>query len=336
MKNNYYLLQTDENYAIHSFVTAMSVQEHTPDNCHNVFFVINDHIKQETCDFMVKRGADFGMEFRFVDMFDIIAKFEELKVPKWRGKYTTYFKLFALNRIEGVERILYLDSDLIVTKDISDVFSELNGTDMPLAMAEDMTISTRLDYKKYILETDNEASVYYNAGVALFDIKRWKEQNCEDKIYEFIADNTKKLMFCEQDILNVVFKNQVKTISNIYNYCTPLTFFGIKTMSKLFYWNDEQQKNYTELMDTYCIGHCFGVLSRRPWHKKSKHPLTNEYIRIYQKLYEKPFVGVEISLGIKEKLQSALYYTCRPVYCLMHKFFTNKLYSDFINQNKSV
>ena len=329
-QTNHYLLQTDDNYAKHLLVTVLSVQKHTPSEYHNVFYVIDDHIGTDTRAFMDRFAQRFGLELRFLDASQIVSTLEEKNVPKWRGGYTTYLKLFALNKIEGVERVMYLDSDMIIQSDMSAVFAELDDTDATLGMAEDMTISFRFDYKKYILQTDDKSVPYYNAGSILFDLPRWKKNRGEERVLEFIQTNTTPLMYCEQDILNVVFRNEIKQISNTYNFCTPMLFFKPKLMGKLFYWDQEHTDTYAALEKNYCVGHCFGVFAQRPWHKDSLHPLAADYVALYEEIYEKSFDGAAAPSGTMEKLQYILYRVCRPLYGVMHRIFTNRVYASFI------
>ncbi len=334
-KVNYYLLQTDDNYAAHSLVTILSIQEHTKETCKNVFYIIDDHIKEETKSFMQEFSVRFSNEIRFLDMSDVKSVLEKSDIPTWRGGYTAYLKMFAMDKIEDADRVLYLDSDIIVRGDLSPVFSYLDGTDAPLAMVEDMTVSTRYDFKEYVFGSSDKSLLYYNVGSILFDIKRWKEQKCNEQLWSFIKSNKRDFMYWEQEVFNLVFKGNIQTLPPEYNYCTPLLFFGAKTMGKLFYWDEERVKEYEALKDRYLVGHCFAVFSRRPWHEKSKHPLADEYKRLYEKIYGRPHVGVPIKLGIKEKLQSVLYYVCKPLYCSMHRMFTNRFYRSFLEKAQS-
>jgi len=326
----YYLLQTDNNYMKHMLVTILSVRKHAPADETSVFYIIDDHISEENKAFAHDFLRKYSCDMIFLDGAALSEQLEERNVPKWHGGYTTYLKLLALNRIENVERILYLDSDVIVKNDISGAFAELDGTDSPLAMAEDMTISFISDYKNYVLGEGGAERIYYNAGAILFDLPRWKANRCEEQVLSFIQNNEKKLMFCEQDILNILFGTQIKTISNHYNYCTPLLFYKPRMMGKLFGWDEAHTKTYAALSETYGVGHCFGVFQKRPWHKGSRHPLAPDYKALYEEIYNETFEGLDVSLSLMDRAQVALYYLCRPLYAVLHRHFTKRNYDNFI------
>ena len=326
----YYLLQTDNHYMAHMLVTALSVRHHAPAEEESVFYVIDDGLSDENR----ARGRDFSARYAckviFLDGRAMSASLRALGVPPWRGGYTTYLKLFALDEIRDADRVLYLDSDVIVKRDISSVFDCLDRTDAPLAMAEDMTVSFRAAYKKYLFGEGGEHVIYYNAGVILFDLPRWREYGCEKRVLEFIQSDQKRLMYCEQDILNILFRGRIETLSNTYNYCTPLLFYHSHLMGKLFGWDGAHTRAYDALSDQYAIGHCFAVLGDRPWHTESIHPLASDYRALYEEIFKKTFKGTPAAHARVTLAQRVLYRVCRPLYVVLHRYATKRSYARFI------
>lgn len=290
--------------------------------------MIDDGISAATHALMEEVAHRYGFTLRFLDCSDMIARLEANNIPKWRGGYTAYLKLFAFSRIEE-ERILYLDCDIIVKNDISVIFDEYKDMEKPLAMAEDMTICDNTLYCTYIY--GNMEETYYNCGTLLCDIPRWKEQGCEEALLTYMCENKKKLMYWEQDVLNLALRGKIATLSNKYNFCTPQLYFGPKLLGKLFGWSRERVAAYTALQETYCVGHCFAVFKERPWHENSRHPLAAEYAAYYREIYGKPYKGTPAPVALSDKLQYLLYKCCRPVYVWLHNFFTKRLYKSFIN-----
>ena len=74
--------------------------------------------------------------------------------------YATYFRFFATAVVES-EKVLYLDSDIIVTGDLSTLFE--------------------IDLKGYSIGAVDDVYAYegrksgFNAGVLLMDVAKWKE-----------------------------------------------------------------------------------------------------------------------------------------------------------------
>jgi len=313
-------------------VTILSISKHTPDNEHSVFHIINDGISKENVEFLQTFSQRYSLEIVYIDGTVLSSALAAQNFPKWRGGYTAYLKMLAINGITDAHRILYLDSDIIVKRDISDIFSQLDGSECPIAMAEDMTVSYNPAYKKYILGEDCGDRPYYNVGTILFDVDRWKEQNCEKRIFDFMQSNKKPFMYFEQDIMNILFRDNTVTLSNTYNYCTPILYFKPKLMGEIFGWNEEQTAVYASMQDNYAIGHCFGVFQQRPWHKDSRQPLARDYKELYEEIYEKPFIGAPAPIKLYDKAQYLLYRVCRPMYKVLHKIFTKRMYKKFIDQ----
>jgi lipopolysaccharide biosynthesis glycosyltransferase len=96
-----------------------------------------------------------------------------------------------------MERILYLDSDTLIFKDISKIYKlNFNHNFILGAQAHD----------KYIMKKFNlKLKALVNAGVILFNIKKIRKYNKDIELLYFIMKNSKKLKYPEQDSINIVF-----------------------------------------------------------------------------------------------------------------------------------
>ncbi len=323
-----YLLQTDSNYAQHAMVTMLSVHRKSAPGRRNVFTVIDDGISPDLRGKMQELADKEGFALSFLDCTDVSAMLEAHRVPKWRGGYTAYLKLFAFSRIPDATVVLYLDCDIIAMRDVSTVFEEYADMTTPIAVAEDMTVSPNPVYLRYLFGTEKET--YYNVGAILCNLPLWREQKCEEKLLAFLEENRKKLMYWEQDAINLVFRGNITTLSNRYNFCTPQLYFGAKTMGRLFGWSKERTAAYAELEKTYAVGHCFAVFCGRPWHRGSRHPLTAQYAEYYREIFGKEFCGAPVPAHLGDKLQYLLYRCCRPLYIRLHNLFTRRYYRNFV------
>ncbi len=140
----------------------------------------------------------------------------------------TFYRLFIPIAMADYDKILYLDSDIIINQDISEIF-EIE-TDKKIIATRD-SITTMLyddcwekDYLINHLKFPNPHD-YCNAGVVLFYNKNIKLDEYILKIKNFPQD--KYLRFLDQDILNLVFFNDINFVSKKWNYefgrefCTP-------------------------------------------------------------------------------------------------------------------
>ena len=124
-----------------------------------------------------------------------------------------------------LERILYLDSDTLIFKDLSKIYNlNFNHNFILGAQAHD----------KYIMKKFNlKLKVLVNAGVILFNIKKIRKYNKDIELLYFTMKNSKKLKYPEQDSINIVFNPKIGILPYEYgmriidslktykNFCEP-------------------------------------------------------------------------------------------------------------------
>jgi lipopolysaccharide biosynthesis glycosyltransferase len=130
-------------------------------------------------------------------------------VNKWTP--VVYYRLFfPLLVPANVSRLLYVDTDTVIVGDIRVLFSEdLIG--FPLGAVYDNYVKTQP-----LIGVDKEGE-YFNSGVLLMDLKRWKEQNITQKAVEYLHQYPERILFVDQCALNAVLKKNWKALPEKYN-----------------------------------------------------------------------------------------------------------------------
>ena len=116
-----------------------------------------------------------------------------------------------------VERVLYLDSDLVVLDDLSPLY----GIDLAgkiLAAAPDFPWDpdgreTQRLRRIGVADPDR----YVNSGVLLMDLRRWRELDCTARLLDFIDRMGRDLTFPDQDAINVVLKGEILVVGARWN-----------------------------------------------------------------------------------------------------------------------
>ena len=121
---------------------------------------------------------------------------------KWKQKtYCHYYKLFIPILFPYLEKILYLDSDTLIFRDISELFFvDFNHNYILGSQATDKNIK-----KKFKINV----KVYINVGVLLFNIKKIRKHNKDIELLYFTMKNSKKYKYPEQDSLNIIFNPNI-------------------------------------------------------------------------------------------------------------------------------
>lgn len=136
-----------------------------------------------------------------------------------------YYRLVAQNFLPAtIDRILYLDCDLLCLNS----FDKLYNIDFQdkLYVAASHTESIRIGNTFNKIRLGNyDAENYFNSGVLLMNLNKIREEVHLSDIYNFIDQNSLQLFLPDQDILNALYGDKIKSIPDIYyNYDTR--FFG--------------------------------------------------------------------------------------------------------------
>ena len=99
------------------------------------------------------------------------------------------------------DKVLYLDSDLVVTGDLTDLFE--------LDLGENYLAATRSCFG---------AGVGFNAGVLLIDNKKWKSNNMRQQLVELTEKEHENVGEGDQSILNILFQSSYYQLEDTYNF----------------------------------------------------------------------------------------------------------------------
>lgn len=117
-----------------------------------------------------------------------------------------------------LERVLYLDSDIIVRGDLRPLW-EKDLSQYVVAVVPDAlpqafpSIDAELR-RKLSLGSDTS---YFNAGVMLINLIGWRNENVGPELRAFCKSNPDKLTFWDQCALNTILKGKALTVSYIWN-----------------------------------------------------------------------------------------------------------------------
>ena len=128
----------------------------------------------------------------------------------------TYYRLLIGDILPaGVHKILYLDPDIVINKDLSDFYN----TDMTDYVVAGGTHTFGIVGKGNLLRLGmKKTSCYINAGVLLINLDKWRETVTLNDILGFISSNIKKLFLADQDVINVLFEDySLKIDERLYN-----------------------------------------------------------------------------------------------------------------------
>ncbi len=118
-----------------------------------------------------------------------------------------------------VAKVLFLDADLMALTDLQALW-DLPLGDQVLLAAQDHAVpfcSSRRGVKRWQELGIPEDSKYFNGGVMLIDLGRWRARSISRQVEEYVQRNVGQLEFLHQEALNAVLWDQRGIIDGRWN-----------------------------------------------------------------------------------------------------------------------
>ena len=216
------VVATDSHYTILLAALIKSIEETLTKGQAISVYVIDDHIKAKA-----KRKLQQSINadtttiiFKSVD--EIIPKGISLPLDKSSYPLTIYLRLFIPSFIPPhVEKVLYLDVDMIVRQNIGKLFeTDLSGKIVgavqdPRILTFDNSWGGVKNFTQLGIAGDTH---YFNSGLLLMDAKKWRDERIAERTVECINDNQKYVNYPDQYGLNVVLANQWVELDTRWNH----------------------------------------------------------------------------------------------------------------------
>ena len=183
---------------------------------------------------------------------------------------STYYRFFLPDILPStIGKVLYLDGDLIVRHSLlplwhTDIVDYAVGAAKDTADG-DVTIYNRLSYP--------QEKGYFNAGVLLINLKYWRDNDVKKDCINYSHDYSDRLLFQDQDVMNVVMQDKKRIIPIKYNIQTNF----LKKVPFCEKWEHDPELNIG--MKDPVIVHFTGSL--KPWYVDLPfpHPYRSTFLK---------------------------------------------------------
>ncbi|MBP1933017.1 glycosyltransferase family 8 protein [Ammoniphilus resinae] len=244
----------DDRYAGYLAVMLFSLLENKSSSMPVTIYIIDSQISLENKTLLNNIIKKFNCEIIYLTLDSTI--YENFKTLRHITK-ETYFRISIPELLDkSIEKTIYLDSDLIVKEDITLLWNHHVDHYFLGAVKDAYLRKSRNSYLSIPKDSD-----YFNAGVLVLNLKRWREFNITKKIIDFIKNNSEKIVFPSQDPMNAVLHDAWLPLNEKWNYQPYLH----KT---------------SPLVKPSIIHYCG---SDKPWN--SNHPLRHYYIEYAEKVF---------------------------------------------------
>ncbi len=211
---------SNDKYARHLAVSMYSLFERNQVMERIRVFVLAVDLSEESRQRLWTIAERFDRELVLIPMGDLKERFP-YKVDTGGFDISAMGRLFVGTMLpKEVDRVLYLDCDTVVLASLKKLW-ETNLGGRLLGAVMEPTIYTKV---KESIGLGREEP-YFNSGVLLIDVRRWREEEAERRLVEFYGKLGGKTFACDQDTLNGALRGQIKSISPRYNFFTNYRYF---------------------------------------------------------------------------------------------------------------
>lgn len=238
---------SDNNYAPLCGVAIASILKSSKPEDNLVFNILSNNISDENKEKISSLKSIRDFEIVFVDITNKDF-FENLYLPEKKGYLSTsaYYRFLMSSLFPDIDKILYLDCDVIVTTSLKKLF-EINLSKYYAAVVEDTDCKgnqDRLDFK--------ESELYFNSGVLLANLAKWRKDNIQEKLFDNLKEG-----WDDQDILNIVLKDKLLYIDKTYNWQWKAKHYDEKTPPAIIHF----------------------ITAYKPWRTGSRQSFNKEYFK---------------------------------------------------------
>ena len=191
-------------YLQHFYAAVASFVRNNPGGHH--FFLFNEDISETDFNLLKNWLKKKSPHSTITD-----AKLDTSVLPEFTGYWQklgrqVFHRLLIPDEIpDSYAHALYLDADIIFCKPFI----------LPEEATEKHTIAAIRDSISSILSPKRGLDKYFNAGIMLIDIAKWKSKNSLDKL---LSHQPQKTLFAEQELLNEVFAGDWYELDFQFNY----------------------------------------------------------------------------------------------------------------------
>lgn len=215
-------LITDSNYAMQVSVVISSIIANKNASTIYDIFILANNLKRED----KEKLSTLSMQSVSVNIIDMNGKYNDLP-NKTHWSNAIFLKFDIPNIIKNYDKIIYLDADIIVQKDLTALY-KVHLKDSYAAVVPD--IAQVLKKAEVLKDYVN----YFNAGMILFNAKKIREDNLTEKFVQCYIHNNEKFISPEQDTFNYIFGKNIVHIHPKFQYITLYDNFFKRHLLKFY------------------------------------------------------------------------------------------------------
>ena len=295
------MIVTDSNFLKPAVVMLYSLFLHEPGNV-DVYLPYEDIKDYELA--ALKKYVESFPGKRLIPMY-VGPEFKS-RVESHRGiKIETYYRILGWGMLpESVDRVLYMDVDMIVNKPLQGLYN-IDMGDRLFAVCEDIfgKINGFNEENKERLGILANGK-YFNAGLILVNMEQLRKEGIVDEILKNVYQNYPRYLYNDQDVLNELYQDRLIYVGWDQYNLPPCWYYMDKEAAargQLEFASYDEIKRVgdraVEFMEKYinitgqlvneaCVIH--HLADTKPWKKTRKPGKVYDYFDVCYEVNEEP------------------------------------------------
>lgn len=269
----------DDGFAEMAGVSITSLFENNPkEQLQITIYLLGVNLRKENQERFRTLSCNYGQQIIMIDAAGEYEEIQKTKLECYRGSAMTNLRLhFDCLVPDTVQRLLYIDCDTVICASLAELAT---------APMHGRLLGMVLDAYGKMLRIHKDEP-YYSAGVILINCERWRSEGWHERIDDFIRNKSIKLRHPDQDVLNILCKDEIVRLSMRYNFQVVH-----KAYSDQLYFKHLGQENYytcreiDEARKHPAIVHLIRMLGTNPWYADGKCHLEYALYMRYKEMSE--------------------------------------------------
>ena len=283
----------DDAFVYPCLVTIKSIIDNSKDKNLLSFFILIPE-KFNSSEYIEKFKEKEKCKIQIISMED---KYEKLSTGR-RWATPAYYR-FSIPWITKKKKAIYLDSDLLIRKDIKNLF-DIDLEEYCYAAVVDGSANEKHILPNLEGNITIEKGNYYNSGVLLLNCDKIRKEMPATFANLLLKQEEKNFYkFIDQDILNIACHNKIKKLTPKYNFVLNAYYggmLGTYENSGKFY--TEKKEEFKSAQEDATIVH---FTNPKPWDGEYNTKQA-EYVNFQQWLNNFNIYGIKDKLNISKNL----------------------------------
>lgn len=278
---------TDDNYFNYMIIAIDSIISNNLSGSNLSFYILDAGIDKENINKFKLKYKDIKFNFIEINSEDVSSFDIKTHVSK-----AAFAKIYMPELLK-IDKVIYLDCDLILNEDISNLWCEFED-----GIALKAVWNPFYNYDNEYLGIDDTKKTF-NSGVMLMDLNIMREYKSSHQLKQFLCNYNKKTKLHDQAAFNAVFKNKWKELPLKWNVQVSMLCNTYKKLGL-------EKNMYFNLYKHPGIIHF--TSNSKPWQLRNSHP----YKKIYKSISRNSIVKIKYTdlniLSILKKVREILIY----------------------------